>query len=116
MFGAKTKIAIFMGRPLITTANDLFQLIVTSTSEGEPITPYSSLNGIDNPIVRLTQRALTTPKNCNNVAKPFNSEEACTVPATFDTKPSKMIITYSKISIHSCKDCKIFCVGELEQR
>jgi hypothetical protein len=31
-------------------------------------------------------------------------------------QPSKLIVIYSKTSLHFCEDCRIFCEGEWEQQ
>jgi hypothetical protein len=46
----------------------------------------------------------------------LDSVGACGVPATFNTKPSKMIVFYFKTSLYLREDSEIFCEGKYEQK
>jgi hypothetical protein len=77
-----------------TLRNDSFKLIVALASEGAMFAPY------------IFQDASYLYK--------LNHEGACVQATSFQT--SKLIVMYSKTSLHFREDCGIFCEGEWEQQ
>jgi hypothetical protein len=71
-----------------------FKLIDALASEGAIFAPY------------IFQDAFYT--------KELNHEGACAQATSLQT--SKLIVMYSKTSLHFRKDCSIFCEGEWEQQ
>jgi hypothetical protein len=68
-------------------------------------------------IVALQQRAAMSDFNVIYFASHIdksNHEGAWAQATSFQT--SKLIVIYSKTSLHFCKDCRIFCEGEWEQQ
>jgi hypothetical protein len=76
---------------LATICNDLFKLIDALFSEGALFAPY------------IFENAFT-------YANKLNYEGAWAQATSFQT--SKLIVIYSKTSLHFRKDCGIFCEGE----
>jgi hypothetical protein len=77
-----------------TIRNNSFKLIVALASEGAMFPPY------------IFQDACYLYK--------LNHEGACVQATSLQT--SKLIVMYSKTSLHFCKDCGIFCEGEWKQQ
>jgi hypothetical protein len=73
-----------------TICTNLFKLIDTLASEGAIFAPY------------IFQDTF--------YANRLNHEEECAQATSFQT--SKLIVIYSKTSLHSHKDCGIFCAAE----
>jgi hypothetical protein len=74
--------------------NDLFKLIVALASKGATFAPY------------IFQDASYLYK--------LNHEGACVQATSLQT--FKLIVMYSKTSLHFCENCGIFCEGEREQQ
>jgi hypothetical protein len=102
-----------------TCTNYSFQLIVKSFSEGsQQVAPATICNHPFQLIDALaSEGALFAPyifENAFTCANKLNCEGAWAQATSF--LASKLIVNYSKISLHFQEDCGIFCEGEWEEK